>query len=261
MFPFGFGAPLQSSTRLPLEDRGPLRTLFLLSNMPVGGAEVLLSNLMDRFDPDRIQPEFACLKDLGELGEEMAVRFKATSRLIKGKYDVAVVRRLASLMVRHRIDAVVTVGAGDKMFWGRIAAKVANVPVILSALHSTGWPDGVGKLNRMLTSWTDGFIAVASEHGRFLREFEKFPADKVFVIPNGVDTQRFVRNEQAGQRIRNELNIPPDAPVIGIVAALRPEKNHALFLEAAKRVAQVRSDAHFVIVGDGPCRTELEHRS
>ncbi|MEZ6120285.1 MAG: glycosyltransferase [Pirellulaceae bacterium] len=175
--------------------------------------------------------------------------------MIRSRRAFAVVRRLAALMVRHRIDALVTVECRRQNVLGTYCREVANVPVILSALHSTGWPDGVGKLNRMLTSWTDGFIAVASEHGRFLREFEKFPADKVFVIPNGVDTQRFLRNEQAGQRIRNELSIPPDAPVIGIVAALRPEKNHALFLEAARRIAQVRSDAHFVIVGDGPCRT------
>ena len=54
-----------------------------------------------------------------------------------------------------------TVGAGDKMFWGRLAAWRAGVPVILSALHSTGWPDGVGRLNRLLTPITDAFIAVA----------------------------------------------------------------------------------------------------
>ena len=47
------------------------------------------------------------------------------------------------------------------------AARAAGVPVVAAALHSTGWPDGVGRLNRMLTSITDAFIAVAEPHGRW----------------------------------------------------------------------------------------------
>lgn len=65
------------------------------------------------------------------------------------------------------------------MFWGRLAAWRAGVPVVASALHSTGWPDGVTRANRWLTPITDGFIAVAAEHGRFLVERERFPASKV----------------------------------------------------------------------------------
>jgi len=66
--------------------------------------------------------------------------------LIHHKYDFAVTGRLRKLFKKENIDAVITVGAGDKMFWGRLAARRASVPVILSALHSTGWPDGVGRL-------------------------------------------------------------------------------------------------------------------
>ena len=59
--------------------------------------------------------------------------------------------RLKALLRRRRIDAMVTVGAGDKMFWGRLAARMAGVPVVASALHSTGWPDVVGRFNHWLT--------------------------------------------------------------------------------------------------------------
>jgi glycosyltransferase involved in cell wall biosynthesis len=58
--------------------------------------------------------------------------------------------------------------------------------------------------------------------------------------------------------LRRELGLPADVPVVGIVAALRPEKNHALFLRAAAAVRRAVSRAHFVIVGDGPQRGELE---
>jgi hypothetical protein len=157
---------------------GPIRCQFLITSMPVGGAETLLVNLLRRLDPTRIAPEVVCLKSPGPLGESIADEFPFHSGLTRGKLDPFVLPRLVRLMRRRRVDAVVTVGAGDKMFWGRLAAWIAGVPVIASALHSTGWPDGVGRLNRLLTPLTDAFIAVADSHGEFLRDFERFPPRK-----------------------------------------------------------------------------------
>lgn len=243
---------------IPLENRGPLNVLFMITSMPVGGAETLLVNLVRGMDPARFSPHIACLKEQGPLGEELAAEIPVFENLINGKFDIAVLGRLTQIIKESKIDAVITVGAGDKMFWGRLAAKRCRVPVILSALHSTGWPDGVGRLNRALTPITDSFIAVAREHGRFLIDFEKFPEKKVAVIPNGIDTQRFRKSIPARVQLRKELNIPLESPVCGIVAALRPEKNHLLFLRAAALLNKQHPQSHFMIVGDGPERQKLE---
>jgi len=238
----------------------PLRTLFVITSMPVGGAETLLVNLMDRFDPARIESEVVCLKAPGPLGESIANRHVVHSRFLNSKWDIRVLSRLAKLMRGRQIDAVVTVGAGDKMFWGRLAAKVAGVPVICSALHSTGWPDGVGRMNRWLTPLTDGFIAVASHHGDHLIQHERFPADRVHIIRNGIDCQRFAPACGAAANLRSELSLAPDARLIGIVAALRAEKNHAMFIDVAASICNVDPRAHFVIVGDGPERGAIEQQ-
>jgi len=241
-----------------LSDRGPLKILFIITSMPVGGAEVLLMNLVRRMDRTKFAPEICCLKEMGPLGEELSAEIPVHHDLIGWKWDPTIPFRLASLMRERKIDAVVTVGAGDKMFWGRLGAWWAGVPVITSALHSTGWPDGVGTFNRWLTGITDAFIGCASEHGRFLIDEERFPENKVYVIPNGVDTDRFVARPSANLRLRAELGIASSAPVCGIVAALRPEKNHELFLRMAAQVSQRVPEAVFLIVGDGPERPALE---
>ncbi len=232
--------------------------MFLITSMPVGGAETLLVNMMRRFDPARITPMIGCLKEKGVLGEELAGEFPVFENLIHHKYDVGVAVRLRKLFQEQALDGVITVGAGDKMFWGRLGAKSARLPVILSALHSTGWPDGVGRLNRMLTGITDGFIACADSHAQYLVNNEKFPEFKVFMIPNGIDTNRFVEDKIARKVWRDKLSIAQDAPVVGIVAALRSEKNHDLFLEAARRTLESLPEARFVIAGDGPERERLE---
>jgi glycosyltransferase involved in cell wall biosynthesis len=242
---------------VPLEDRGPLRVLFVLTSMPVGGQETLTVDLMRRLDRERFAPELCCLKQLGPLGEVLASEVPAHAGLLAGKWDVRVLGRLVRLMRRRRIDAVVTVGAGDKMFWGRLAGWLAGVPAITSALHTTGHPDRVEWLNRRLALITDAFIAVAEAQGRWLAEHEGCPAAKVRVIPNGIDPRRFCPRPPS-RALGEALGLAAGAPVVGIIAALRAEKNHPLFLRAAALVHREVPAARFLVVGDGPERPGLE---
>lgn len=249
---------MQAANRTSPQDR-PLKVMFLLTSMPIGGAEMLLMNLVRGLDRSRFQPEVACLKQRGPLGEELADEIPVHTSLLGHKYDFRVLPRLCWLFRRRKIDAVVTIGAGDKMFWGRIAARISGVPVVVAALHSTGWPDSVGRLNRWLTRWTDAFVGVATSHVRHLIQNEQFPRYKVHLIPNGVDTERFHPGRETD--IRQELRIASNTPVIGILAALRPEKNHDLFLRGAKQILAEVPETSFLIVGDGPCRGQLERLS
>ena len=240
-------------------DRRPLRTMFLLTSMPVGGAETLLMHLVHGLEAEQIAPEICCLKQRGPLAEQLASQLPVHCGFIRHKFDLLVVPRLVRLFRQRQVDAVVTVGAGDKMFWGRIAAWLAGVPVIASAIHSTGWPDGLGRLNRWLTIITDVFIAVARTHQEFLIRQEHLPAGKVRLIPNGVPLDRFVPVWGGTSPQRSQLGLPTKVPLGVIVAALRPEKNHFRFLRIA---AEIRGhhlhDAEFLIIGDGPLRAELE---
>ncbi|HEY2761799.1 MAG TPA: glycosyltransferase, partial [Pirellulales bacterium] len=97
------------------------------------------------------------------------------------------------------------------------------------------------------------------------------------IIPNGVDTEKYCtealeqypiigdnepttigNHRLVNNQLRNELRIPRAAPLVGIVALLRPEKNHELFLRVAARVRRDVPESQFLIVGDGPHRGELE---
>ncbi|MHB1037579.1 MAG: glycosyltransferase [Pirellulales bacterium] len=242
----------------PLTDRGPLRVMFVITCMPVGGAETLLVDLVRRMDRSRFSPELCCLKYFGPMGEMLAKEVPAFEGLLAHKYDFGVLGRLTRLLRDRGVDAVVTVGTGgDKMFWGRLAAWRAGASVILSSLHSTGLPDHVEWPNRLLAPLTDGFIAVAEAHGRYLAEHEGCPLRKVRVIHNGVDLEKF-SPRSPDEALRGELGLAPSAPVAGIVAALRPEKNHELFLDVAAMVKARRPKSRFLIIGDGALRSRLE---
>ena len=196
-----------------MDDRGPLRVMFVITCMPVGGAERLLVELIRGLDRTKFLPELCCLKYPGPLGEMLAKEVPTFSGLLAHKYDFGVLRRLTRLMQSRRTDAVVTVGTGgDKMFWGRLAGWFSGAPVICSALHSTGLPDHVELPNRLLAPITDAFIAVAKPHGVYLTQHEGCPARKVQVIPNGVDTRVF-HPRWPNPALKKELGLEDDAPV------------------------------------------------
>lgn len=238
-------------------DRGPLRVMFLTTDMTIGGFETLLFNMIRRIDRRRILPELCCLKELGELGEALAGEVPAFARLSRGKFDLRVLPRVASLLATRRIDAVVTVGTGgDRMFWGRLAARRAAVPVIISAIHSTGVPDYIEWPNRRLAPLTDAFVGAGQLHARYMIGEAGCPAEKVHIIPYGIDPDRFTPR-QPDKTLQAKLGLAPEAPLAGIVAVLRTEKNHELFLQAAARVHERLPAARFLIIGDGPRREPI----
>ena len=245
---------------VPLADRGPLRVMFIHTEVVVGGAETLLLEIIRKMDRTRFQPELCCLKQLAELGEVISQEVPTFVGLLKNKYDLGVIGRRAKLLKERRIDAIVTVGTGgDRMFWGRLAAYRAGVPVVLSALHATGYPMKVERLNQMLSPISDGFIGCAKTHSQFLIEGERCPANKVFTVWNGVDVERFRPQDKAAMRER--IGISMDQPAVGIVAALRPEKQHVMLIEAWSKVIQRLPDAILVIVGDGVERGAIESKT
>ncbi len=239
------------------EDRGPLRVMFVHTEMVVGGAETLLVEIIRKMNRQRFAPELVCLKQLAPLGEVIAKEIPTHFGLLEHKFDYKVHGRLKRLMKERKIDAVVTVGTGgDRMFWGRLAAWRAGVPVILSALHATGYPMKVERSNRMLAPITDGFIGCARTHSEFLVSGEGCPQEKVFTVWNGVDVDRFQPRDKT--QMRKRIDLDPLAPAAGIVAALRSEKQHVLLIQAWRNVVAKLPNAVLVVVGDGVERPAIE---
>ncbi len=71
---------------------------------------------------------------------------------------------------------------------------------------------------------------------------------KIAVIPTGVDFNRF-RPDVDGGSIRREFNIPEGTPVISKIGMIRPDKGQKYFIRAVDKIANVRPDARFLIVG------------
>jgi len=81
-------------------------------------------------------------------------------------------------------------------------------------------------------------------------------AEKVIVIPNGVDVR--TQPKLAVPEARARFGLRPDGPLVGLVARLAPRKGIAEFLQAARLIADRDPEVEFAIAGDGPQREQAE---
>jgi glycosyltransferase involved in cell wall biosynthesis len=95
-------------------------------------------------------------------------------------------------------------------------------------------------------------IIVNSQAGFEYAAQRGFPRNKMVVIPNGIDVERFYPDSEAGNRMRKEWEIAQDEVLIGLVGRLDPMKGHDTFIKAAALLARERNDTQFLCIGDGP---------
>lgn len=112
-------------------------------------------------------------------------------------------------------------------------------------------------VERWLSRFAD-WIIVNSHSGREYSIGRGFPAEKMTVVPNGIDTDRFQPDPEGGKSTRSRWGIPEDLLLIGHVGRLDPMKDHVTFLKAAARFIQKRPEARFVCVGSGPLKYETQ---
>jgi glycosyltransferase involved in cell wall biosynthesis len=241
----------------------PVRVLHLIDGLNVGGAEVLLRDLASGLLRRGYHVSVG-YSTPGPLVEELAASGLQIRQLPRmARVDPALLAGMLD-MVRSIRPHIVHTHLFKSDFHGRLAARLAGVPVVVSTLHNADiwaqrWP--LGSLYGATSVFADKLIAVSEEVRDYHIAKTGIPAGKAVVIENGVDVRRFEGMQAAGIQVRAELNIDPGSILFGVIGRLKQQKDHATFLRAAAEVLQNIPTARFVVVGDGPLRVELEQQA
>jgi glycosyltransferase involved in cell wall biosynthesis len=143
--------------------------------------------------------------------------------------------------------------------YGRIAARIAGVPIVVNTVHGLyALPDDpIGKravvysLERIAAACSQAELLQNPEDLPVLRRL-RVPASRLTVLGNGIDLTRFTAGQVTPERVtalRAEMGAGPDDVVIGLVGRLVHEKGYREVFEAARRVAVRAPKARFAIIG------------
>lgn len=238
-----------------------MRIALLIDELnPTGGTETQVRCLLQSFDRARLDPMLVLLR--GSLPAPDEIGGCPVKRLG--------IERLRSLDALHGMSALgrwarekrvelIWAFFPDASFVGWWVARRNRIPLVVNQRNvgvRDARPFRERWLERFVMRRADGCVA-NSEAARRHAEGRRLPRDRLFVVPNAVDVQRFRPvDEHERSALRGALGLPTDRPIVGCVANHRPIKGVEDLVRAFALLPDRR--ATLVLVGDGPQRGEIE---
>ncbi len=182
--------------------------------------------------------------------------------------DLAVLFRLYRVFREQRPDIVHTHMAKAGTV-GRLAARLAGVPIVLHTYHGHVFHSYFGplktqafiRIERALGRTTDLILTVGDKQRREILGYGIGNPDKLRSVPLGLELEPFVESPKYRGSLKLELGVPDGTRLVGIVGRLVPVKGHAVFLKAAQMVLSRTPDVRFLVIGDGELRGDLERQA
>ena len=255
----GPGDPCVESAPRPVVPGGRVRVLELLATGSNGGAQEHVCSLIGRIDQRRYDVHAVSLSP-GSAVRKLE-RAGCAVTVIDEPDDGRAIKVLAALMADLRPDVVHNHMYRAEVVGTRAAIALGEVghprPFVVSTVHSSRVRSEADRQElRDLTPQMDRLIAVSRSIVDKLQH-EGRDSAPITLIHNGVDLQRY-DDQGPCCTFRAEYGLPDDAPIVGVVARLEPEKGHPTLLEAWPTVLRAVPDARLLIVGEGSRREPLE---
>lgn len=241
-----------------------INLIHVVDRLEIGGMENGVVNICNRLDQSQFNPMICCLNGEGAMTKRLHNNVKIYNLMFNGKISPFNLKKVASVFRRQRVDIVHTHGWGGGSFEGILAAKIAGVPIIINGEHGSffeKWYQLI--IQKILFKICNANLAVSSSLREQLVIKYRFSKDKIKVIENGVDLEkfsgRFSRRSVIEKLKREGFHVKSDLLTIISVGTLKPEKNQKLLLDALNIINQ---DMHgipvqILFVGDGQDRRIL----
>jgi glycosyltransferase involved in cell wall biosynthesis len=237
----------------------PIVIAHVITGLGVGGAEKQLAQMVLAMGLPAARHVVFSLTTVGETGRQLldaGIDVRAIG-LSSGRPDPTAVLRLRAALREVAPDVVQTwLYHGDLI--GGIAARTVGLPVVwnvrmsaMAAQETKRHTRAAARVSALLSRVVPHAIVCNSQSAVDDHAALGFDRKRMSIISNGVDSQRFHRDESARRALRVELAVDEATPLVGLVGRFDPQKDHRTFLEAMALVAAHRPDAHVVLCGQG----------
>lgn len=233
-----------------------MKVLHVVLTLDVGGLENFIASLVAEYS-GCVESLIVCLETNGAVGEMMAgVRIIELNKNKGLRFSLAVA--ISQIAKINKIDIIHTHNQLAHLY-GSLGGFLSRIPVVHTK-HGRNAPHSLKKsfLSKISSMFTTKIVAVSSDAADVCKRIEYVSSTKIMTILNGIDTHRFTPGKSG--YIVNELSIPQSVPLIGIVARLSIEKDHATLISACRLLKERGRSFCLVIIGDGPLRNTLKEK-
>lgn len=245
----------------------PLRVLHFQGRMGKGGAETFMMNAYRNIDRTKIQFDFLIYDDFEDVkpynNEIHKLGGKIYSVPNPNKNILAYIQAVKKLLKDKHFDIVhneIFFGGGLNLY----LAKQAGVSKRVAHSHAT--TDGKGNniamnairkiFQHMLLKNATNYLACSYEAGIGL-----YGEDQPFIfVPNGIDLESYQNISQSKEEIRDKLNIPKNAHVIGNIGRFEEQKNHKFLIDIFEKVVEKNPNSHLILIGEGSLEDKIKEK-
>lgn len=237
-----------------------IKILYLITGLNIGGAEIVLRNLLNGLDKERFEPVVLSITPIGEIGEKIREDgFRVLELGVKNKWNFLPILKLVKI-IRQEKPTILHCHLFHAIFLGRIIGKFCRVPIIISTIHNEYFG---GVLREKLLRYTDRFCNlstnVSQKAAEIIIQKKIVPANKIEVVYNGINLKDFeIKRNEVCQRIHKELDIKENQPLLVSVGRLTKQKGYVYLFNAIKKVKIKYPNLVLIILGEGKDRGKLE---
>ena len=250
-----------------------MKIVHIVHSLGIGGLENGLVNILSRQEVNDFQHVVCCLTAAGKMAERIDdQRIQIMELGLSANGFRFPIMLLTQLLRRLKPDVVHTRGwpTVDAIF----ASFLAKVPHIIHGEHGREYSDVAGhswkrnQIRNIIGRIVDRYVIVCNFFRPWLNQSCRVKNDRIVLIPNGVDTDKFRpppvyarradgNGDEAKLALRRKLGLPADSMLVGTVGRLDPVKDFPTLLRGFKETVLRFPTALLVVVGDGPLRAEL----
>ena len=256
----------------PERDLTKRKIFHVITKLELGGAQKVTLMTLERLPRDRYElglitgPEGILVNWANQIPELTRFWIPNLVREVRPIQDSITLLKLWNLFRRERPHIVHTHSSKAGIL-GRLAARLAGVPIIFHTYHGFGFNDFQPQLIKTFYIWLERLIAKVTDQTVMVSYANAKRAEDSGIVPNNdwilcraaISLEQFMQPGPRRTKLR-EWNVPENRVVAGMVACFKPQKSPLDFVEVASRVLKETDRVHFIMAGDGELRPAIEAR-
>ena len=242
-----------------------IRIAFIVHGMQTGGIERSVTRVIKGLNRESYEAIVICLDRSGPAANWLTDDIPVFEIKKRRGNDLLAIRRLANLLRHQEIDIVQSHNWGT-LIETAVARKIAGVGhhihaergTVLGQVVAHGWKHRIrSAAMKAVLKTVDRVMSNSYAVAQRVESRCGYAAERITVIPNGVEGFPDCDQQLAKSEIRNQLGIKADAVIVGSVGRLEHVKGYDILIDAFGRISD--ENAQLILIGDGSEKESLKN--